>query len=124
MIDNPRTTARLLEQMQGHLPIPAFPTKEIVRILRRAGVEARVDRALSVKRVFYAGDEGGIVCDVTPTPERQGGIRRLTDPPARRSATPPVRLHSGVPARASPRHGGRGAVAAPSKPGIAAYPLF
>ena len=67
MIDNPRTTARLLEQMQGHLPIPAFPTKKIVRILRRAGVEARVDRALSVKRVFYAGDEGGIVCDVTPT---------------------------------------------------------
>ena len=22
--------------------------------------------ALSIKRVFYAGDEGGIVCDVTP----------------------------------------------------------
>ena len=66
MIDNPRMAARLLEQMQGHLPIPAFPTKEIVRVLRRGGVKARVDRALSVKRIFYADDEGGIVCDVTP----------------------------------------------------------
>jgi len=30
-------------------------------------VKASVDRALSVKRVFYAGDEGGIVCAVTPS---------------------------------------------------------
>ena len=37
-----------------------------MRILRRGGVQARVDRALSVKRVFYAGDEGGIACDMTP----------------------------------------------------------
>jgi hypothetical protein len=67
MIDNPSTVARLVEQMQGHLPIPAFPTKEIVRILRRGGLKVSVDRALSVKRVFYAGDEGGIICDVTPS---------------------------------------------------------
>ena len=53
--------------MQDHLPIPAFPTKEVVRILRRGGVKASVERALSVKHVFYAGDEAGIVCDVTPT---------------------------------------------------------
>jgi hypothetical protein len=66
MIDNPRTVARLIEQMQDHLPIPAFPTKEIVRTLRRRGVKVSVDHALSVKHVFYAGDEGGIVCDVTP----------------------------------------------------------
>lgn len=67
MIDNPVTVARLIDQLQAHLPIPAFPTKEIVRTLRRGGVKASVDRALSVKRVFYAGDEGGIMCDVTPS---------------------------------------------------------
>ena len=66
MIHDPSTVARLIEQMQGHLPMPAFPTKEIVRILRRGGVKVSVEQALSVKRVFYAGDEGGIVCDVTP----------------------------------------------------------
>ena len=66
MIDNPDTVASLMEQLPGHLPLPAFPTKELVRTLRRRGVKASVDRALSIRRVFYGGDEGGIVCDVTP----------------------------------------------------------
>ena len=67
MIDNPETVARLVAQMEVHLPIPAFPTKEVVRTFRRRGVQARTDHALSVKHVFYAGDEAGIVCDVTPS---------------------------------------------------------
>ena len=67
MIDNPGTVARLMEQMQDQLPIPAFPTMEIVRTLRRGGVKVSVDRGLSIKRVFYLGDEGGIACDVTPS---------------------------------------------------------
>src|SRR5712691_301955 len=67
MIDNPGTVARLMDQLPGQLPMPVFPTKELVRTLRRRGVKASVDRALSIKRVFYAGDEGGIVCDVTPS---------------------------------------------------------
>lgn len=66
MIDDPRTVARLMAQIQAHLPMPAFPTKEIVRTLRRAGTKISVDRALSVKQVFYLGDEAGIACDVTP----------------------------------------------------------
>jgi hypothetical protein len=66
MIDHPGTVAQLLEQMQDELPIPAFPTKELVRLLRRGGVKASTDRALAITRVFYAGDEGGIVCDVPP----------------------------------------------------------
>ena len=51
VIDNPGTVARLLEQMEDQLPIPAFPTKDVVRILRRRGVKANADHALSVKRV-------------------------------------------------------------------------
>jgi hypothetical protein len=67
VIDNPGTVATLLGRMDDQLPIPAFPTKDVVRTLRRRGVKASTDRALSVKRVFYAGDEAGIVCDVTPS---------------------------------------------------------
>lgn len=67
MIDNPETVASVLEQMENQLPIPAFPTKAVVRTLRRRGVHASTDRVLSVNRVFYAGDEAGIVCDVTPS---------------------------------------------------------
>ena len=62
MIDNLETVAGLLEQMENQLPIPAFPTKDVVRTLRRRGVHASTDRALSINRVFYAGDEAGIVC--------------------------------------------------------------
>jgi len=68
VIDHPGAVASLLKQMDDLLPIPAFPTKAVVRVLRRRGVKASTDRALSVKRVFYAGDEAGIVCDVTPSP--------------------------------------------------------
>ena len=66
VIDDPATVASVLEQMEDQLPIPAFPTKDVVRVLRRRGVKASTDRALSINRVFYAGDEAGIVCDVTP----------------------------------------------------------
>lgn len=79
MIDNPGTVARLMEQMKEHLPIVTFPTKELVRILRRGGVKASTDRALSITRVFYAGDEGGIVCDVTPSAAREVFIVSLTN---------------------------------------------
>ena len=67
MIDKLGTVASLMEQLQGQLPMPAFPTKELARTLRRRGVKTSVDRPLTIKRVFYAGDEGGIVCDVTPS---------------------------------------------------------
>src|SRR5436305_15219959 len=80
MIDNPTTVARLLEQMHDHLPIPAFPNKEIVRPLRRGGVKASVDRAISVKHVIYAGDEAGIACDLTPSrDQKQAVLASLTD---------------------------------------------
>ena len=78
MIDNPGTVASLLEQMEDQLPIPAFPTKDVVRVLRRRGVKASTDRALSIERVFYAGDEGGIVCDVTPSRAKEVFIASLT----------------------------------------------
>ena len=71
MIDDPGMVAELMDQMQAHLPMPAFPTKEIVRTLRRQGARVSVDRALAVRRVLYLGDEGGIACDVTPR-----GMRR------------------------------------------------
>jgi hypothetical protein len=60
VIDNPGTVARLLEQMDDQLPIPALRTKAVVQTLWRRGVKATADRALSAKRVFYAGDEAAI----------------------------------------------------------------
>jgi hypothetical protein len=52
VIDNPAAVATLLQQLEDQLPMPAFPTKEVVRILRRGGLKVSVDRARSVTRVF------------------------------------------------------------------------
>ena len=74
MIDNPATVARLMDEMQTHLPIPAYPTKELVRTLRQQGAKSSADRILFIRRVFYVGDEGGIACDVTPTQDAKAAF--------------------------------------------------
>jgi hypothetical protein len=67
MIDDPATVIDLMGKMEAQLPIPATPTSELVRTLRSKALKIALDRALFIKRVFYLGDEGGIMCDVTPT---------------------------------------------------------
>jgi hypothetical protein len=66
VIDDPGTVARLMDQLRAHLPIPAFPTKVIVRALRQQGVRVSVKSALLINTVLYLGDAAGITCDVTP----------------------------------------------------------
>ena len=67
MIDDPGTVHSLMERMQACLPIPVFPTSQLARLLRERGIKIGSERALFIKHVVYSGDEGGIVCDVTPT---------------------------------------------------------
>src|SRR5216684_1986271 len=110
MIDNPGAVATLMEQLKGQLPLPVFPTTELVRTLRRRGVKASVDRALSIKRVFYAGDEGGIVCDVTQNQGAKEVFCRLTDAPADCSESPTLRPYPGVSTRTSKAPRSRGTV--------------
>ncbi len=42
MIDDPGTVTRLMDQLRAHLPMPALPTKAIVRTLRQQGVPVSV----------------------------------------------------------------------------------
>jgi hypothetical protein len=67
MIDDPAVVERLMNAMQAALPIPATPTKDLVRSLREEGAKVSTNRVLFVQRLFYLGDDGGIMCDVTPT---------------------------------------------------------
>jgi hypothetical protein len=62
MIDGYEQAMELLHKMEAHLPIPARPTATMVRALRDQGQRISRDRELSIQSVFYAGDEGGIVC--------------------------------------------------------------
>ena len=66
MIDDTAKAMALAANMEAHLPILVRPTGAFVRLMRQHGIKIDRDRELSVRRVFYMGDEGGISCDVTP----------------------------------------------------------
>jgi len=96
MIDNPAAVAQLMELMQAQLRIAAFPSKGVVRALRRGGVTASVDHALAIRRVFYLGDEGGISMRCDTQSGYEEGIPRLADTSARCCGSPlfrPIRAY-------------------------------
>jgi hypothetical protein len=66
MIDDSAKATALAAKMEAHLPIPVRPTSAFVRLIRQHGIKIDRDRELSVRRVFYMGDEAGISVDVTP----------------------------------------------------------
>jgi len=66
MIDNYAQATALVQRMMASVPIPARPTRQVVDLLRSKGVSLGADPKLEIKKVFYGGDEGGIMCDVTP----------------------------------------------------------
>jgi hypothetical protein len=67
MIDDFAQVTDLIGKIEAQLPIPASPTSATVKQLRAQGLKIGAGRVLFIQRVFYGGDEGGIMCDVTPT---------------------------------------------------------
>ena len=74
MIDDHDKATELMHKMEAQLPIPARPTGAFVRAMRERGVKIPHNQELQIKRVFYAGDEGGIMCDVTLSEEAKEAI--------------------------------------------------
>jgi len=66
MIDDYDKAMELLHLMETHLPIPVRPTSALARSMKDKGIHMAHNEKLAIKRVFYMGDEGGIMCDVTP----------------------------------------------------------
>ena len=63
MIDRPDQVGRLLEQLGAALPIQARVTPELQALLREKN-SITVPAACNVTWVSYAGDEGGITCQL------------------------------------------------------------
>ena len=78
MIDNQKQAKELLQQMKEQLPIPVLATDGLVRSMKRQRPELKRQRQLSVKSVLYIGDEGGIMCDITPDGSNSAIICSLT----------------------------------------------
>ncbi len=77
-IDNRTQAKALMRKMEAQLPIPARATRELARIMEPHGLKLKRGQTLSIKRLFYAGDEGGISCDVTQPEFRSAVVCSLT----------------------------------------------
>jgi hypothetical protein len=62
MIDDYQETMELLAKMRNHLPIPAYPSKQLVLSLREQKLKIKTSQRLEIVDVHYLGDEGGITC--------------------------------------------------------------
>jgi hypothetical protein len=65
-IDNPDRAKALMDKMRAHLPISVRPTPALVKLARKQGLGIQRNDSLQIRSVFYLGDEGGIMCDITP----------------------------------------------------------
>jgi len=59
-----RENMKLIKEMERYLPIPVYPSKELLQLLRKQGKNIRWDTELNITKVFDSGDAGGIVCTV------------------------------------------------------------
>ena len=64
MIDYQAEVDALMHDMEANLPIPVKPTSQLERDMQRKGKP--FSSKLSIHSIFYAGDDGGIMCAVTP----------------------------------------------------------
>ncbi len=62
MIDKPDKTAALVAGLKASLPLPARPTAEALKTLRQRSPALKFKRDCSITDIYYAGDEGGILC--------------------------------------------------------------
>ncbi len=64
MIDNLHQVERLLARLAAALPVAARVTPELAATLQRTDAGAPIPPVCSVTSVSYAGDEGGIMCEL------------------------------------------------------------
>lgn len=76
MIDDPNEVAELLRKMDSHLPIPANVTPELAKTLR--GKIPPQQQTVQISVLEYAGDEGGIVCGISPPDSKEAVLVSLT----------------------------------------------
>jgi hypothetical protein len=62
MIDDYQEAMALMNIMKNGLPIPAYPSKGLVSMLKQRNIKIRPDQRLEIIDVYYCGDAGGISC--------------------------------------------------------------
>ena len=78
MIDDAEKTERLIALIQAHLPFEVRLAPVLLRQLKAQSVAAASAPRHIVRGVSYAGDEGGIICQVDSGDGREGLFVSLT----------------------------------------------
>jgi hypothetical protein len=74
MLDDYARAMDLVRKIEDQLPIPVRLGSPVKRTLRDKGLTVSRDQKFEIKRVFYFGDEGGIMCDVTPAQDAKEAV--------------------------------------------------
>jgi hypothetical protein len=77
-LDDPKQVAALLEKMEPYLPLRAEIQRRTANALRARGVALPPHRQIVIQKIFYHGDEGGIVCDLSPTQAEEAVVISIT----------------------------------------------
>ena len=77
-IDDPDQVETLIAKIEAHLPISAEIQRGTANYLRSQGVFIPPHRNIQIYSVFYSGDEGGILCSISPTGSKEPVVISLT----------------------------------------------
>src|SRR4051812_12043069 len=78
MLDNLEKTLRLLADLKASLPFEVELTPSLTQHLRANHIVAADKNRHVISDVSYAGDEGGIVCHIVPSNQREALVVSLT----------------------------------------------
>lgn len=62
MIDDPDKTDRLVDVLEASLPVETRLSASLIQTLSKRSPDVAIPARCNVVSVFYAGEEGGIVC--------------------------------------------------------------
>jgi hypothetical protein len=74
MIDNPDQAGRLFAKLQDALPVPARMTPELAATLQPGAAMTPTSSVCSITSISYAGDEGGVMCELDRLNENGNAI--------------------------------------------------
>ena len=78
MLDNPEKTARLVAALKAAVPFEVELTPEVVKQLQAENIANPGQTHRTVSDLYYAGDEGGIICHIVPPDEQRALFVSLT----------------------------------------------
>jgi hypothetical protein len=77
-IDDQEQVQALIDKMAEYLPISAEIPKRQARYLRAQGLAIPPHRQIKIYHLFNSGDQGGIMCGISPSDSEEAIVISLT----------------------------------------------